>query len=92
MTSPDVSSSPLVIYHGHCLDGACAAWVALHALGGVGVQLHSATYGEPPPSVVGRDVLIVDFSYKRDVLIEMARVAKSLRVLDHHKTDRKSVV
>lgn len=86
MTSPDVSSSPLVIYHGHCLDGACAAWVALHALGGVGVQLHSATYGEPPPSVVGRDVLIVDFSYKRDVLIEMARVAKSLRVLDHHKT------
>ena len=95
MTSPDANSSPLVIYHGHCLDGACAAWVASHALldkGAPGVQLHSATYGEPPPDVTGRDVTIVDFSYKRDVLIQMASVAKSLRVLDHHKTAQEDLV
>lgn len=82
-------SHPLVIYHGHCIDGACAAWVARRALldkGAPDVELHPAYFGEPHPDVTGRDVLIVDFSYKRDVLIEMARSAKSIRVLDHHKT------
>jgi oligoribonuclease NrnB/cAMP/cGMP phosphodiesterase (DHH superfamily) len=89
MSSDALTDYPLVIYHGHCMDGACAAWVARHALldkGAPGVQLHSATYGEAPPHVSGRDVVVVDFSYKRDALIDMARVAKSLRVLDHHKT------
>jgi oligoribonuclease NrnB/cAMP/cGMP phosphodiesterase (DHH superfamily) len=35
---------------------------------------------------LGRDVLIVDFSYPRDVLEAIAREARSVLVLDHHKT------
>ena len=77
-------SPPLVIYHGHCMDGACAAWVARAALGTV--DLHAAFYGAEPPDVTGRDVLVLDFSYKRGVLQSMAAKARSFRVLDHHKT------
>ncbi len=90
-----MSSNPLVIYHGHCMDGACAAWVtrqALLAKGAPSVDLISASYGEPRPDVTGRDVLVVDFSYKRDVLQAMAAEAKSLRVLDHHKTAQEDLV
>jgi len=36
--------------------------------------------------VSGRDVILVDFSYKRDVLLQMAETARSILVLDHHKS------
>ena len=36
--------------------------------------------------VKGKNVIIVDFSYPRDVLIKMAEDADSIIVLDHHKT------
>jgi hypothetical protein len=77
---------PLVIYHRNCFDGFTAAWVADRALGGA--DLHAAHYGEPPPPVVGRVVYVVDFSYPREVLTQMAGEAKSLVVLDHHATAR----
>ena len=80
---------PLVIYHGpSCKDGWCAAYVAhLHFQSkGIEAELHMGVYGQPPPDVTGREVYIVDFSYSRDVLEAMHAVAKSLVVLDHHKT------
>lgn len=46
-----------------------------------------ASYGRPPyDNVAGRDVYIVDFCYAPEVLFEMAKTAKSVTVLDHHKT------
>ena len=75
----------LCIYHSHCMDGFTAAWVVKKALG-EGVEFHAATHGDPPPDVTGKNVIIVDFSYKREVLLEMARKAVSMLVLDHHKS------
>lgn len=45
-----------------------------------------ANYGEPPPDMTGRDVYIVDFSYPRPVMDAITASAKSVVVLDHHKT------
>lgn len=86
-----VSARPLVIYHGPgCPDGFTAAWVAwrwFRERRGVTPELHAAQYGDPPPDVLDRDVLIVDFSYPRPTLLEMwFGCARSLRVFDHHKT------
>jgi hypothetical protein len=53
---------------------------------GAGLRCRSPNAGKPPPDVTGLDVAIVDFSYKRPVMIELARKAKSILVLDHHKT------
>jgi oligoribonuclease NrnB/cAMP/cGMP phosphodiesterase (DHH superfamily) len=77
-------TKPLCIYHGNCADGFGAAWVVRRALGDV--DFHAGVYQEPPPDVTNRDVLLVDFSYKRPVLEEMADKANSILVLDHHKT------
>lgn len=76
---------PLCIYHGHCDDGFAAAWAVRHALGDQ-VEFFAGQYGHEPPDVVGRDVILVDFSYKRPVLLAMAEKANSILVLDHHKT------
>lgn len=75
----------LCIYHGGCEDGFTAAWVVWRALGNA-ADFHPGRYGEAPPDVTGRDVVIVDFSYKRSVICEMALKAKSILVIDHHKT------
>jgi hypothetical protein len=75
---------PLCIYHGNCADGFTSAWVVRRALGDV--DFHAGVYQNPPPDVAGRDVILVDFSYKRSVLEAMRDQAASVLILDHHKT------
>jgi oligoribonuclease NrnB/cAMP/cGMP phosphodiesterase (DHH superfamily) len=74
----------ICIYHGNCADGFGAAWVVRKALGDI--EFYAGKYQEAPPDVTGKDVLLVDFSYKRPVLLEMAKKANSILILDHHKT------
>lgn len=75
----------LCIYHGNCADGFGSAWVVRKALGN-DVEFHAGVYQDDPPDVSGRDVLLVDFSYKLPVLRQMAEDARSVLIIDHHKT------
>lgn len=75
----------LVLYHANCLDGFGAAYAAWVQFGDKADYL-PVNYGEPPPDVTGKNVYILDFSYKRDILLRMNESAASLLVLDHHKT------
>lgn len=75
---------PLCIYHGHCDDGFAAAWVVRCAA--PFFDFHAGVHQQPPPDVTDRHVLLVDFSYRRPVLLEMAAKARSIVILDHHKT------
>ena len=74
----------LCIYHGSCADGFGAAWVVRKALGDI--DFHPGVYQQPPPDVTNREVFIVDFSYKRPVLLEMSKTADTITIIDHHKT------
>ncbi|GGX33078.1 hypothetical protein GCM10007242_45190 [Pigmentiphaga litoralis] len=76
---------PLVIYHGNCADGFSAAWCFHHA-DPAGFEFCPAGYNAPPPDVTGRDVYIADFSYPYDVLVQMSFKARSITILDHHKS------
>lgn len=75
---------PLCIYHGNCADGFTAAWVVRRALGDV--EFYAGVYQQPPPPTADRDVVIVDFSYKHDVMQGIVWNARSVTILDHHKT------
>ncbi|CAH0174772.1 DHHA1 domain-containing protein [Stenotrophomonas lactitubi] len=74
---------PLVIYHSNCADGFTAAWAVRQA---IEAEFHPGVHGAPPPDVAGRDVILVDFSYPRLVLWDLQQVAKSILILDHHKS------
>ncbi len=76
---------PLVIYHGNCADGFSAAWV-FHNRAPDHYDFHAGVYGEAPPDVTGRDVYLVDFSYKRDVVKAMCETATCVTLIDHHVT------
>lgn len=50
----------------------------------VDVLFHAADYNDPPPSVSGKDVIIVDFSYKPEVMQQIIEEAKDVLWIDHH--------
>jgi oligoribonuclease NrnB/cAMP/cGMP phosphodiesterase (DHH superfamily) len=84
----------VVFYHASCPDGTGAAWpiwrehvknieagkITKH------IQTYEVRHGEPYPDITGQSVAIVDFSYKRDIMKEICKVAKCVMVIDHHKT------
>ena len=82
----------LCIYHNNCADGFGAATVIRLALGEANVEFHPGVYGDSPPDVTDKDVILVDFSYKRDALLEMAAKARTIFILDHHKSAKEELV
>ena len=77
-----------VLYHHPCVDGFSAAYLFHHFLRLEEKDLIPVSYGREPPwsQIKGEEVVIVDFSYPRDVLLSMKEQTRSLLVLDHHKS------
>jgi uncharacterized protein len=85
---------PLVIYHANCPDGFGAAFAAYSHFRNGDVcpcDFTAAAHGQHPPPVTGRDVYIVDFSYRRRILKRMCRSARSVTVIDHHITTKQEL-
>ncbi len=80
-----MTTRPLVIYHGNCADGFSAAWCFWRKYRD-GADYLAGVYQQPPPDVTGREVFLVDFSYKAPVVADMLRKARSVTLIDHHKT------
>jgi len=81
----DPSSVNCVIYHANCTDGFGSAYSAWKLLGNR-AEYHACSHGSPPPDVTGKNVVILDFSFKNDVTKKMIEDANDLLVIDHHKS------
>src|SRR5581483_4605210 len=79
------NTRPLVLFHAFCSDGFCSAWGAHRHFGDVADYL-PVQYGQDPPDVRDRDVYILDFSWKRPVMEQMAKAATRIVLLDHHRS------
>lgn len=78
-----------VLFHANCFDGTgakYAAWCFFHNA----AEYIPVQYGKPFPSQVVLDknseVFILDFSYPREVLLDVESKVSLLKVLDHHVT------
>lgn len=76
---------PLCVFHAHCNDGQMAATIVHKALNGE-VEMFGGIYGQDFDASIfeDRDVIMVDFSYHYDNLKKIAKVAKSILIIDHH--------
>lgn len=81
----------VVLYHGNCADGFGAAWAAYQLYGDKATYIAVNHGGDVPADLAGKDVLIVDFAYPRDVLLSIASTASSVQVLDHHVSNQKAL-
>lgn len=80
---------PLVIYHANCTDGFGAAFAAWLQFGDE-AEYVPVEYGKGVmanlPMFEGRDVYILDFSFRKEDMDDIFAVAKRVVWLDHHKT------
>ncbi len=78
----------LCIYHSDCADGFTSAWVVSKALGRDAVEFFPGSYALDTklPAFKDRNVLFVDFSFKRPLMEEVIKQAGTVTILDHHKS------
>jgi oligoribonuclease NrnB/cAMP/cGMP phosphodiesterase (DHH superfamily) len=79
----------LILFHGHCPDGWCAAYVASkkHPEAKLISMDHGADHTEVLKECVHKDVLMVDFSLRtREENDTLAASTRSFQIYDHHKT------
>lgn len=75
----------VVIYHGKCPDGFGGAYAAWKKFGDAADYI-PMQYSKPiPEHMDGRDIYFVDFCFDRERMDALAKVAKSITVLDHHE-------
>jgi oligoribonuclease NrnB/cAMP/cGMP phosphodiesterase (DHH superfamily) len=75
---------PVLIYHADCPDGfgsRFAFWMKYRDE----MEYIPAAHGRPiPENLEGRDIVFADFSYKPNILLDIRKKAKSLKIIDHH--------
>lgn len=74
----------IIITHANCTDGLGAEWVLRRAF--PGATHIKANHGDDIPDVTDRDVIMADFTYPADQMIEIADKCNTLRVYDHHES------
>lgn len=74
----------IIIYHASCHDGFCCAWLLHHIY--PDAEFMPYQYGMEPPNVSGHDVIVADFSFSVETMLQMAKDAKSILCFDHHKS------
>lgn len=82
------SHTHTVLYHGRCADGLGAAWAVREILGDKAEYI-PMEYDTSPPDVTGREVVIVDFSFKPMTMRILEEQATSVTLLDHHDSAQK---
>lgn len=88
--NPD--NANFIIYHNPCCDGFGSAFSAYEYLHKKfperKVTYFPASHGSIPPieEIKNKHVVICDFSYKKEDLLKIIKLAKSFVILDHHKT------
>lgn len=80
----------VVLYHAECADGFGAAWAIWKQF--PGARFIPVKHGNPPPpDLTAQRVVIVDFSYNRPTLVQLASDTQALLILDHHITAEKAL-
>lgn len=77
-----------VVYHAGCSDGLGGALAVKAANPQMPHSFIEGRYDREPPyeQLKGQHVYLVDFSYSRDQLMKIVAVARTVTILDHHKT------
>ncbi len=80
----------VVLYHADCPDGFGAAWAVWTRC--PDARFVTARHGQPPPDgLEGKRVVILDFSYARPIIKQLASMTSALAILDHHVTAQQAL-
>lgn len=74
----------IVIYHGDCSDGFGGAYAAWKKFGADAEYVPAYDRKKPEVDLTGKEAYIIDFSYPKEVLLDIEKKVVKLVVLDHH--------
>lgn len=87
---PNQNPPDVVLYHADCMDGFGAAWALWKRF--PQARYVAVKHGNPPPDgLQNQHVVMVDFSYHRETILELVDQVASLYILDHHITAQDSL-
>lgn len=81
-----------VLYHADCSDGFGAAWAAWKKFGNDSKYIAVRHRKPPPNGLNGRDIIVADFAYDRNTLVELEKQVSSILILDHHKSAQADLI
>lgn len=83
-----------IIFHRGCLDGFSGFFVS-HISGRLtkdaDIYPDMPSTNRIPPNINGKDLLIVDVAYKKEILEEIFKIVKSVVFIDHHISIKEDV-
>lgn len=80
----------VVLYHADCPDGFGAAWAVWTRC--PTARFVTARHGQSPPDgLAGKRLVIVDFSFARPTIEQLADTTSALAILDHHVTAQQAL-
>ncbi len=82
----------VVIYHSKCSDGFGGAWAAWKKFGDLATYLAAEDRDHYHVNLDGKEVYIIDYSYPKEVLLELEQKAKKLVIIDHHLSAHETVM
>ena len=82
----------VVIYHAHCQDGFGSAFAAYKKLGDTATYIPCSDRAVPPEGPTEKEIYILDFSYPKEVLLELEKTNKRLVIIDHHLSAQEAVM
>jgi len=82
------------ITHKNCMDGLFSSIVVQHYcnLNNIELEVIEMQYGDVIPDLKDKDIIMTDFSFKRNVIETFISNNKSVIVIDHHKTAEDELV
>lgn len=90
---PNKNDIDFIIYHKSCPDGWASFMICYRYLKALGNDAHNRLKTYPMshkykilPDVTGANLLIADFSIKREYYLELYSKAKTIILLDHHES------
>lgn len=82
--------SVVVIFHGDCWDGFGGGYAAWKKFGD-SAEYYPQKHGfAVPGGIDGKEVYIIDFSFKEEIMADIVKRAKKVVALDHHVSAEKS--
>lgn len=88
----DQEKNTVIIYHGDCTDGYTGSYVAWKKFGDNAIYIGAKDRLVPPENLEGKDVYIIDYSYPKDVLLDLEKKTNKLVILDHHISAKDDVI
>lgn len=90
---------PIVcVYHDPCQDGISSAWVVYKALCGRDIQFVPDNYNQgraefalTPENLKNKHLIITDYSFPAERMLELSKLAETVTILDHHTKSKDDI-